>query len=397
MNINALQQLSRDHLAATHNRLPVCFTHGEGVWLWDQDGRKYLDSLAGIAVNTLGHGHPRLTKAIADQAKNLIHVSNNYLISQQAELACSLSRLSGLDRVFFANSGAEANEAAIKVARMYGHQKGIDSPKIVVMEKAFHGRTLGSLSATASETIRTGFGPLLEGFIRVAPNAAAIAAACEDDSVVAVMLEVIQGEGGINPIDDAVLREIREICDEKEALLLLDEVQTGIGRTGKVFAFEHSGVVPDVVALAKGLGGGVPIGACLMGGRARDVLQIGSHGSTYGGNPLVCAAGLAVITEMQEKDLCGNAERVGMHILKRLRSEVARLPGIVDVRGRGLLIGIELDRPAAAVVHLALDAGLLLNVTSGTVVRLVPPLIITQDEADELISRLLPVLRTFLN
>jgi acetylornithine aminotransferase len=388
--------LTREHLAATHNRLPVSFTHGEGVWLWDQDGKRYLDALAGIAVSTLGHGNPRLVNAIASQARHLIHISNNYLVPQQAELACLLTKLSGLDRAFFVNSGTEANECAIKVARLYGHKREIENPKIVVLDKAFHGRTLGSLSATASEKIREGFGPLLDGFIRVPPQQKAIEQACQDKDVVAVFLEVIQGEGGINVLDDQLIRDVRRICNERDILFMVDEVQTGIGRTGKMFACQHSGVVPDVMSLAKGLGGGVPVGACLMGGRAKDVLTVGSHGSTYGGNPLVCAAALAVLGEIQERALCDNAQQVGEYLVAKLRTELSGVPGVVEVRGKGLLIGIELDRPAVEVMRMALDAGLLVNATSRTVVRLVPPLIITTEETDELLARLIPVLKAFL-
>jgi acetylornithine aminotransferase len=389
--------VSYENLIPTHNRLPVAFTHGQGVWVWDESGRKYLDGLAGIAVNSLGHAHPRLTHAISEQAGRLIHVSNNYRIPVQARLATRLAELSGMRQVFFTNSGTEANECAIKLARLFGHKRGIAEPKIVVMEKAFHGRTLGSLSATAKEDIRKGFGPLLGGFVRVPfDDPSAIEAAAQDPDVVAVLLEVVQGEGGINLFSAENLQRVQHLSDQRNILLMIDEIQTGIGRTGSYFAFQHAGIVPDVITLAKGLGGGVPIGACVVGEKAMDIFSVGSHGSTFGGNPLVCAAASAVLDVMQESDLCKNAAVVGAHIRQRLKAEFEGLGGVRDVRGLGLLIGVELDRPCAAVVAQALEAGLLLNVTAGNVVRLVPPLIITREEGDMMVDILVPVVRQFL-
>lgn len=395
--VEEFEGVSYANLASTHNRLPVAFTHGQGIWLWDEKGRKYLDALAGVAVNTLGHGHPRLVRAICEQAGRLIHVSNHYRIPIQAKLASRLAQLSGLRRVFFVNSGAEANECAIKLARLYGHGRGVYEPKIVVIEKAFHGRTMGSLSATGQEKLQKGFGPMLEGFVRVPMSAAAIADAARDHDVVAVLLEVVQGEGGINLFPSEDLREVRRVCDDRKILLMVDEIQTGVGRTGSYFAFEHSGIKPDVITLAKGLGGGVPIGACVIGEQAEQVFTVGSHGSTYGGNPLVCSAAWAVLEEMRESDLVGNVARVGEHVMNRLRGELAGVRGVREVRGMGLMIGIQLDRPAGDVVPMAMNAGLLLNVTAGNVVRLVPPLIIGMDEADQMVDIVVSVIRKFLD
>lgn len=390
------QHRSADVLIPTHSRLPVTFTHGKGAWLWDEQGRAYLDGLAGIAVNTLGHAHPELVRAISEQAGRMIHVSNNYHVAQQIRLAERLVELSGLRQAFFVNSGTEANECVIKLARMLGHKRGIATPKIVVMEKAFHGRTLGSLSATAREEIRTGFGPLLEGFERVPFKADAIDIALRDPDAVAVLLEVVQGEGGVRPLPIDALRQIRKICNERGALLMIDEVQTGIGRTGSYFAYQQAGILPDVIALAKGLGGGVPIGACLIGEKAMGIFSVGSHGATFGGNPLVCAAANAVLDVMEKEDLCANAKSTGSYIAERLKDELKDVAGVREVRGAGLLIGVELDRPCGTLVGEALEAGLLVSVTAGNVIRLAPPLIITRKEAALLVEMLVPIIRGYL-
>ncbi|TXL70628.1 aspartate aminotransferase family protein [Vineibacter terrae] len=383
------------NLIPTHKRLPIAFTHGQGVWLYDEKGRKYIDLLAGIAVDSLGHAHPRLAGAIADQAHKLIHVSNNFHIAIQERLAEQLARLSRMDKVFFANSGAEANEAAIKLARLHGHRKGIDRPRIVVMEKAFHGRTLATLWAGGNTKIQAGFGPPVDGFVRVPLGdvAAIERALAEDPGIVAVLLEVVQGEGGVNLLAPRVMKEIEALCAANGLLLMLDEVQTGIGRTGRFLAFQHADVAPDVVTLAKGLGGGVPIGACLVAAKAVDLFGVGAHGSTFGGNPLACAAATAVLDVIEEDDLCGNARVVGQYMAERLRERLAG-PGVAEVRGLGLLIGIELEQPCPDLMRHALDAGVVLSVTADKVVRLVPPLTITRDEADYAMDRLVPVIKS---
>ncbi|OJW85664.1 aspartate aminotransferase family protein, partial [Thiobacillus sp. 65-1402] len=353
------------HLMNTYARQPVAFVRGEGAYLWDEAGKRYLDAVAGVAVNGLGHAHPRLVKAIADQAAALIHSSNLYRVLRQEELADRLCALSGMDRAFFCNSGCEANEAAIKLARLYGHNKGIEVPTIIVMEKAFHGRTMATLTATGSRKIQAGFEPLLTGFARVPFNDLdAIRHVAEHNkSVVAVLLEVVQGEGGINVLPSEYLAELRRICDAHGWLLMLDEVQTGVGRTGTWFGFQHSGVMPDVIALAKGLGSGVPIGACLARGAAADVFQPGNHGSTFGGNPLACAAALATLDAIEEEKLIDNARVRGEDIRRGLRQALTGVRGVVDIRGEGMMIGIELDRPCGDLVGVARDAGVLINVT----------------------------------
>ncbi|NYT36462.1 aspartate aminotransferase family protein [Allopusillimonas soli] len=393
---SATAQFSSEALIPTHKRLPVTFTHGNGAWLWDTQGKKYLDALAGIAVNTLGHAHPALVKAVSEQAAQLIHISNNYFIPQQIRLAERLVSMSGLRQAFFVNSGAEANECAIKLARMLGHKRGISVPKILVMEKAFHGRTMGSLSATAKQSIREGFGPLLEGFERVRFDIEEIENASKDPDVVAVLLEVIQGEGGINLLPEDSLRRLRKLCDERDILLMLDEVQTGIARTGKLFAYQHANIVPDVLALAKGLGGGVPIGACLIGERAMDIFSVGSHGSTFGGNPLVCAAANAVLDVVEQERLYDNARVIGNFIAHEFQKKLVDVPGVRGVRGAGLLIGIELEQPCGSLPALALDAGLLISVTADNVVRLAPPLILSQSEAEYLVDTLVSVIRDYV-
>jgi acetylornithine/N-succinyldiaminopimelate aminotransferase len=386
------------HLMNTYARQPVAFVRGEGAYLWDEAGKRYLDAVAGVAVNGLGHGHPKLVKAIADQAATLIHSSNLYRIPRQEELADKLCELSGMDKAFFCNSGCEANEAAIKLARLYGHNKGIEVPTIIVMEKAFHGRTMATLTATGSRKIQAGFEPLLSGFARVPfNNLEAIRHVAEHNkSVVAVLLETVQGEGGINVLPSEYLAELRQICDAHGWLLMLDEVQTGIGRTGTWFGFQHSGVMPDVMALAKGLGSGVPIGACLARGAAADVFQPGNHGSTFGGNPLACAAALATLAAIEEEKLIDNARVRGEAIRTGLRQALAGVHGVVDIRGEGMMIGIELDRPCVELVAVARDAGVLINVTADTVIRLVPPLIYGAAEVDALVAAVSGVVRNYL-
>jgi acetylornithine aminotransferase len=386
------------HLMNTYNRLPVAFARGEGVWLWDTSGNRYLDALAGIAVSGLGHAHPKLVRAIADQAARVIHTSNIYEVPNQSTLADRLAALSGMDESFFCSSGAEANEAAIKLARLYGHQNGIQSASIIVMEHAWHGRTLATLSATGNRKAQAGFEPLVPGFVRVPYNdAAAVKQAGEvNRNIVAVLVEVLQGEGGIHVADVEYVRFLRRICDEKGWLLMIDEVQSGIGRTGKWFAFQHAGILPDVITLAKGLGSGVPIGACVAAGRATGVFKPGNHGTTFGGGPLACAAGLATLAAMESEGLLDNAARMGDLIRAEFRTALAGVAGVVDVRGMGLMIGVELDRPCGDLVKQALEVGLLINVTAERVIRLLPPLVISEGEARELVARLAPLVRAFL-
>ncbi len=386
------------HLMNTYNRLPVSFARGEGVWLWDEQGNRYLDALAGIAVSGLGHNHPRLVKAIADQAAKVIHTSNIYEVRLQDELADAVCALSGMDEVFFCNSGAEANEAAIKLARLYGHKNGIDNAAIIVMEKAWHGRTLATLSATGSRKAQAGFEPLMSGFIRVPYNDAGAVrqAASNNRNIVGVLMEVLQGEGGIHVADLEYVRFLRRLCDENGWLLMIDEVQSGIGRTGKWFGYQHAGVKPDVVTLAKGLASGVPIGACLAAGKAAGVFGPGNHGTTFGGGPLVCAAGLATLRAIEDEKLIANAAETGEIIRHGLRDALGGVKGVVDVRGMGLMIGVELDRPCGDLVKQALAAGLLINVTNDKVIRLLPPLVIRAEEAREVAARLAPLVKAFL-
>ena len=389
------------HLMPIFNRLPVAFAHGQGVRLTDVNGKVYLDALSGIAVNGLGHNHPRLVQALQAQVAQVIHVSNLYDVPQQHELANALAQLSGMDEVFFSNSGAESNEGAIKLARLYGQQQGKKDAKIIVMTEAFHGRTLATLTATGNAKVQKGFEPLVSGFVRVPYNDVdAIKAYVDDESVVAVMLEVVQGEGGIRCLNTGVLTEIRALCDAHGWLLILDEVQTGIARTGKWFAHQHENVKPDVMTLAKGLGSGVPVGAILTGGRATGVFPVGAHGTTFGGNPLAMAAGLATVAAIEADGLAANAERQGEAIKRglniALKDEV--LAGDVrDIRGLGLMIGIELDRPCSELVKLALNEGMLINVTHDTVVRLLPPLVFTDSDSAELVDRLSKLIKKFLN
>ena len=386
------------HIMSTYARLPVAFTHGEGSWLFDETGKRHLDALAGIAVSTLGHNHPRLVRAIAQQAACVLHTSNLYRIPLQEELSDRLAALSGMDEVFFCNSGCEANEAAIKLARMYGHRKGVELPTIIVMENAFHGRTMATLSATGNRKAQAGFEPLVAGFVRVPyMDIDAIRNVAEHNgNVVAVMLEMIQGEGGIHLADEQFQRELRAVCDEREWLLICDEVQCGIGRTGKWFGYQHAGVLPDVITLAKGLGSGVPIGACLTAGRATGLFGPGNHGSTFGGNPLACAAGLETLATIEDDGLMVAAERIGDLIRSGMAEALRDIAGVVDIRGRGLMIGIELDRPCGELVGRALEAGLLINVTAERVVRLLPPLTFGEEEARTLVSLLAPLIRQHL-
>jgi len=386
------------HVMNTYARQPVAFVHGEGSWLVDTEGKRYLDALSGIAVNTLGHSHPELVRALSQQAAQLLHTSNLYHIPLQDELAGKLAALSGMDEVFFCNSGCEANEAAIKLARFYGHRQGVDNPNIIVMEHAFHGRTMATLSATGNRKTQAGFEPLVSGFVRVPYNdiEAIRQVAAHNKNVVAVLLEMIQGEGGIHLADDDFQRDLRALCDEKGWLLMTDEVQCGIGRTGKWFGFQHSGVRPDVVSLAKGLGSGVPVGACMVGGRASGLFGPGNHGSTFGGNPLAMRAANTTIDVLEREQLLANAERMGAAIREGIRARIGEYPEVRDIRGRGLMIGIELDRPCGELVGLARDAGLLINVTADSVVRLLPSLNITQADVDTLIERLTDVITRYL-
>jgi acetylornithine aminotransferase len=385
-------------LMNTYGRLPVAFSHGEGPWLYDTDGRRYLDCLAGIAVNTLGHAHPKLVAALREQVARLMHCSNLFEVPLQTQLGARLVELSGMTNVFFCNSGLEANEAALKIARKYGHQRGIERPEIVVYERAFHGRSIATLSATGNDKVQKGFEPLVEGFVRVPLNDAAALEriAAERPNVVAVFLEAIQGEGGIQPAHIEYLQAVRRLCDARGWLMMVDEVQCGTGRTGRWFAHQWAGVRPDVMPLAKGLGSGVPVGAVVAHGAAAEVFQPGNHGTTFGGNPLAMRAGLATIAIMEEEGLLENAAHLGEQIMAGLRQGLAGAPGVVEVRGRGLMIGVQLDRPCGALVQRALDAGLVLNVTADTVIRLLPPLIFRDEHAGQLVATLVPLVRSFL-
>jgi len=386
------------HVMNTYARLPVAFSHGAGCRITDTEGREYLDALSGIAVSTLGHGHPRLVAAIAAQAGRLLHTSNLYRIREQELLADKLVALSGLEEVFFCNSGCEANEAAIKLARYYGHRRGIDTPTIVVMEKAFHGRTMATLSATGNRKAQAGFEPLVAGFVRVPYNdLEAIRNIAEHNkNIVAVMLEIVQGEGGIHLAAADYQRRLRQLCDDNEWLLICDEVQCGMARTGRWFGYQHAEILPDVVTLAKGLGSGVPIGACLAGGKAAGLFGPGNHGSTFGGNPLACTAALTTIQTIEDDGLMAAAERIGARLRDAFRAALAGSPGLVEIRGQGLMIGIELDRPCGELVAKALAAGLLINVTADKVIRLLPPLIFSENEARELVDRSSLLIKEFL-
>jgi acetylornithine/N-succinyldiaminopimelate aminotransferase len=389
--------MSTGTVMSTYNRLPVSFSHGEGVWLFDDNGKRYLDAISGIAVNALGHAHPELTRRLQAQAGELLHTSNIYGVKNQQTLADALCTASGMDNVFFCNSGAEGNEAAIKLARLYGHSREIDRPTIIVMENAFHGRTMATLTASGSRKVQAGFEPLINGFTR-APFGDIKALeniAKNNHDVCAVLLEPIQGEGGINMLPDGFMESLRALCDKNHWLLMLDEVQTGNGRTGKYFAYQHSTVLPDVVVTAKGLGGGVPIGACLAKGTAANLFKPGNHGSTFGGNPLACAAALAVIESLQKDKLIENAEAMGNLLVDGLKQRLGANKGVLKIRGKGLMVGIEMATNCGELVKQALEAGLLINVTADKVVRLLPPLIISEPEIQGLIDLLCPLIDAF--
>jgi len=385
-------------LMSTYGRLPITVERGEGLRLWDSEGREYLDALTGIAVCALGHAHPGVANAIAEQANTLIHSSNLYHIPAQEQLGADLCRLAKMDKVFFANSGAESNEACIKLARLHGHACGIEAPQIIVTENAFHGRTMATLSATGNDKIKAGFGPMLEGFLRVPfddiPAMKALASSRSD--IAAIMVEPIQGEGGVHIPNDDYLPALRELCDEHNWLLIVDEIQSGMGRTGHWFAHQHSGIVPDVMSLAKALGNGMPIGACLARGAAAELMQPGSHGSTFGGNPLACTAARAVVDTMEKENLPARAKALGDRMLDGFNSALHNQPGVVDIRGSGMIMGIELDRDCAELMSTALDNGVLLNVTAGRVVRLLPPYIMSDEDADLIVQRVADMITSFL-
>ena len=387
-----------DALMHTYKRLPVNFTHGEGAWLWDDQERRYLDAVSGIAVCNLGHAHPAVTRALCEQAGRLVHTSNLYGIPNQEHLGDTLTRMAGMDRVFFANSGAEANEAAIKLARLYGHNKGIELPLIVVAENSFHGRTLATLTATGSRKVQAGFEPLVQGFVRVPYGdvEALRTVAANQPNIVAVLLEPVQGEGGVNIPAADYLNQVREICDAHDWLMMLDEIQTGMGRTGRLFAHQHNGIRPDVMTLAKALGNGVPIGACLAKGNAADVFGPGNHGSTFGGNPLACAAAQAVCDTLEAEQLTARAAELGSELLAGFHAALDGVNGVTDIRGLGLMIGIELDRPCTELVGMALGQGLLINVTADKVIRLLPPLIMDAAQSKQLIDGVAALVREFL-
>jgi acetylornithine/N-succinyldiaminopimelate aminotransferase len=387
--------MADDYLMPTYNRQPLAFERGEGVWLETAEGERYLDAIAGIAVCNLGHCHPAVTHTIAEQAARLVHTSNLYRIPEQEKLARALCRVAGMEKVFFSNSGAEANEAAIKLARLAGHARDIRVPRIVVMENSFHGRTLASLSATGNAAAQKGFEPLVEGFVRVPFNdLEAVKALAGEEDIVAVLVEPIQGEGGVRMADDEYLPGLRRLCDDHDWLLMLDEVQTGNGRTGRYFACQHQDVLPDVITTAKGLGNGFPLGACMARGRAAEILGPGSHGSTYGGSPLACATALTVV-ETLTNEVLPNVEAMGQHLRQRLSERLGDLDMVVEIRGRGLMTGVELDRPCAELVALCRDEKLLANVAGGRVIRLLPPLVISEAEVDELVDRLARAVHEF--
>lgn len=389
-----------EHLMNTYGRQPVTFEKGVGVWLYDQQGNQYLDALSGVAVNGLGHAHPKFVAAVQAQVARLVHVSNIYQIAEQARLADKLAEISGMDKVFFCNSGCEANEAAIKLARLYGHNKGIENPEIIVMERAFHGRTMATLSATGNRKTQAGFEPLVSGFVRVPFDdlEAVKQVAKRKNNVVAILVEPVQGEGGVHiPANlTAYFQGLRQVCDENGWLLMLDEVQSGVGRTGTWFAFQHTGVVPDVMTLAKGLGSGVPIGACLAKGAAADTFTPGKHGSTFGGNPLATAAGIATLDIITEEKLRENADEIGKFLNAQLSEAFAGNKHVVNIRNAGLMVGVELDVPCGDLVKLALEQKLLINVTAEKVIRLLPSLVMSKQEALELVNRLVPIVKTFL-
>ena len=396
--MTAFIEAASPHTMNTYGRLPIALSHGQGCRVWDINGKPYLDALGGIAVNTLGHNHPKLVPALQDQIGKIIHSCNYYHVPNQEKLAEKLVELSGLTNVFFCSTGLEANEAALKLARKFGHDKGIEKPEIVVYEKAFHGRSIATLSATGNEKVQKGFGPLVEGFIRVPLNdVEALKKATEGNpNVVAVFFETIQGEGGVNPMRIDYLQQVRQLCDERDWLLMIDEVQCGMGRTGKWFAHQWAGIKPDVMPLAKGLGSGVPVGAVVAGPRAANIFQPGNHGTTFGGNPLAMRAGVETIRIMEEDGLLESAARVGAHLKGALERALEHQPGVKEIRGQGLMIGVELNKPCGALTQRAADKGLLISVTADSVIRLVPPLIMTTAEADEVVAILVPLIQQFL-
>lgn len=379
--------------------MPVTFTHGEGVWLYDEQGKKYLDGLSGIAVCGLGHAHPDVTRTIQEQAARLIHTSNVFHIKEQELLAAKLTSMARMEQVFFANSGAEANEAAIKLTRLFGHKKGIETPSIIVMEKAFHGRTMATLTASGSRKVQAGFEPLVPGFIRAPFNDldAIHTIAANREDVVAVMVEPIQGEGGIYPAEEGYLRALANLCEQNDWMLILDEIQTGNGRTGKLYSCMHYNIQPDILTTAKGLGNGMPIGACLMNKRAKDLFKPGNHGSTFGGNPLACATALTVLEVIERDKLCERVTKNSALLMDKLISNLGEHPHVKAIRGKGYMIGIELDRPANEMRVLGLENQVLFNITAETVVRLLPPLIISEDEIDELVNRITRTINQFTN
>lgn len=381
---------------SSYQQLPVAFERGAGAWLTDQNGQQYLDALSGLGVCGLGHAHPEIEEAIADQAGKLLHTSNLYHIPLQEALAERITSLAGMDKVFFANSGAEANEAAIKIARLFGHQQGIDRPVVITATGSFHGRTMATLSATGNSKVQQGFEPLVEKFVHVPYNDTEVLSRLTDANVVAVMLEPIQGEGGVVIPDEGYLKAVRDICDQNNWLLILDEIQTGMCRTGEWFAFQHEKISPDVMTLAKALGNGIPIGACLAKGIAADLIQPGSHGSTFGGNPLASRAALAVIDVLSKQKLHIRAAKLGAEMLARFKSELSEIDGVISVRGKGLMLAIELDRECAQLVNMALQEHLLINVTSENVIRLLPPLIIDDDIAQQIIAKVVRIVKVFL-
>ena len=391
-------EVVQPHVMSTYGRVPIALERGQGCRLWDVNGKEYLDALGGIAVNTLGHNHPKFVPAIQDQVAKLIHCSNYYNVPGQEELAKLLTERAKMDKAFFCSTGLEANEAAIKLARKFGVDKGIANPVIVVYDHAFHGRSLGTMSATANPKVREGFGPLLEGFIRIPANDidALKKATAGNPNIVGVMMEPIQGEGGLHPMRAEYMQQVRALCDANDWLMILDEVQSGMGRTGKWFAHQWAGIVPDVMSLAKGLGSGVPVGAIVAKGKAAEVLKPGNHGTTFGGNPLSMRAGIETIRIMEEDGLLAHTTKVGAHLKAKLQQELGSLPGVVEVRGEGLIIGIELNKPCGVLLSRGAEAGLLFSVTADTVVRLVPPLIMTEAEADEVVARLKPLVQQFL-
>ncbi|MBE0493802.1 MAG: acetylornithine transaminase [Thiomicrospira sp.] len=387
-----------ESLMNTYARLPVMFTEGEGATLYDEQGKAYLDAVSGIAVCSLGHAHPAISQALCEQSKRLIHTSNLYRVENQEKLGEALIRLSGMDRVFFGNSGAEANEAAIKIARKTAFDRGIENPEILVMENSFHGRTMATLSATGNKKVQEGFAPLVQGFVRVPYNQvdAVEKAISKHPNLVAILVEPVQGEGGVFVPDAGYLKTLRQLCDQHNLLLMMDEIQTGIGRTGKWFAYQHEGILPDVLTLAKALGNGVPIGACLARGKAASTFGPGNHGTTFGGNPLACAAGLAVINTLEQHDYISQVAKQGEQIMSAFRSALADQKGVVEVRGKGYMIGIQLDRPCGELVKIALDQGLLINVTRGDTVRLLPPFVISEAQTAQLVSDLSQLITEFL-